>query len=536
MKEKGRIGNRGRRVVLGVLLSFGWMLGCDRGTQPCWATEASEPGTPREVHLDVRGKQVTIKMVYVPGQEGEGGVSGSSEASSKGLKQPFYFAVTELSLADFDALAPDDRRQGHDATEQTMAQQDEQKKDWAEMQRQAASYVAKMVSLDDAAAITAAATAAATAALAKSARSSSVTLASERFRLPTSAEWRHAMSMGSQPDKMYINPWPVFEHDLSEKDRGRCGELWTSCGGAGAFKGTPEQVVWLIAEASGNSEQRLELVTIFTRFLLNGRLLDPKKTNSYSWEVQPEPLVERIDAAPGNGWGIRGAHRGYPEWVLSATNQNDALGVWRRYESQAYADSDNQQQAFGLCGASSFTLNKLDLLPMLSAFVNHETPILDGVPYFSLQQAKDGGLHIDRSTSLRLVLVECLADEWAALVRSAFEDKKDAKSAVDVAKPLLAEIERLSFGSERVRYEAIINGYLAIAEYRCGAEDDAAARLASSATSVSSKTRSADDIAARFRRARGNAGSPTTPASSSPESVYLQAVARLMTRDQISVE
>jgi hypothetical protein len=122
------------------------------------------------------------------------------------------------------------------------------------------------------------------------------------------------------------------------------------------------------------------------------------------------------------------------------------------------------------------------------------------------------------------------------LVRSAFEDKKDAKSAGDVAKSLLAEIERLSFGSERVRNEAIINGYLAIAEYRCGAEDDAAARLASSATSVSSKTRSADDIAARFRRARGNAGAPTTTASSSPDSVYLQAVARLMTRDQTSVE
>lgn len=532
MRNVGCLATRTRQLMPCVLLAGCWFWVCDIGTLPCAAAEAIAPGSSRDVRLEVGGKPVTIKMVYVPGQQGGGTESGSSEASEKRVVQPFYFAVTELSLADFNALAPDDKRQSHDATEQRMAKQDEQKKDWAEMQRQSALYVAKMVSLDEAAAITAAATAA----LEKSAQSKSATLASERFRLPTAAEWRHAMSMGSQPEKMYINPWPAFERDLVEKDQGRCRELWTACGGAGVFKGTPEQLVWIIAEASGNAEQRLEVVTTVTRFLLKGRLLDPKKANSYSWEVQPEPLVERIDAAPGNDWDIRGAHRGYPEWVLSATNQNDALGFWRRCESRSLADSDRQQQAFGLCGAASFTLNKLDLRPMLSAFVNHETLVLDGKPVVSLRQAEDAELHVDRSIAIRLVLVECLADEWVALVRSAFNGKKDAKSAGDIANPFRADIERLSFGSERLQNEAIINGYHALAEYRFGAAEEAAARLASSATSVSSNTRSAEDIAARFRRAKANAGPSTKPAPSSADSVYLQAVARLMTRDQRSVE
>ncbi len=508
------------------VLAVTCLFSCCGGIRHCAAAEPILPGASRDVQVIVDGKSLTLRMVYVPADQGVRADSDGAAAGKGRIVQPFFFAASELSLADFNALAPAAVRESHDANERKMATQEGQKKDWLEMQREADSYVVKMVSLDEAIGITAVATAA----LAKPTRQNSLRIATERFRLPTAAEWRHAMSMGSQPKNMHINPWPVFDRDFSEKERGRCAEIWTACGGQGAFIGAPEQVLWFIREASGSAEEQLELLTLFLRFLLQGRMLDPQKKNSYSWEVQPEPLAERIDAAPGNEWGIRGAHRGYPEWVLSAATQNEALDLWRRFESGDRSNDDRQRPKFGLCGAASFTLNKNDLKPMLQAFISHETAVLDGKPFFSWQDAEDREVFIDRSVSLRLVLVESLADEWVAVVRSLFADQKDATAVAENARLLLAEVERLTWGPDRSRNESIVNCYWAIAECRCGRGNDAAIRLASNAMLVSRKSSSAEDIAMRIRRAQGGAGS-ARPTPGSPDGVYLKSVARLMACD-----
>ncbi len=494
----------------------------------CEAGDPAKPASIRDVLLKTDGGAISLRMILIPPQP-EVSPDGASDPSGKErLAQPFYFAATELTLAGFNALASKETRASHDAIEAKMASQADQKKDWAAMQSEAASYAAKMVSLGDAASITAAATLA----FEKSSSDRGPTLVRERFRLPTAAEWRHAMSMGSQPQAMHINPWPALERDLTGKERGRCAELWTASGGQGQFIGSPEQVRWVIERASSNTEQRLELLTIFTRFLLSGRLLDPKKSNSHSWEIQPEPLAERIDAAPGNQWGILGAHRGYPEWVISTTSQTDALGLWRKCESNACTDSDRQRPAFGLCGAASFTLNKNDLKPMLQAFISHESAVIDGRPFFSWQEADENELFIDRSVTLRLVLIESLADDWVSLIRSNFANHVNATTTAAAAKPFLAEVARLTHGSERTRNQAVINCFLAISEYRCGAGEDAAKRLAENAAQASGNLASAEDIAARFRRAQGSAGS-SRPTSGSPDGLYLRSVARLMARDEL---
>ena len=495
---------------------------------PCEAAEAVHPGSARKVELDVDGKTLAIRMVYVPAEEerkpgSDGGDIGKARAS-----QPFYFAETELTLADFNVLATAEIREAHDAREQQMASDDDQKKDWAEMQRISQDYVAKMVSPDEAAGITAAATASLSDAVAQRGPS----LVSERFRLPTRAEWRHAMSMGSQPDKKYINPWPAFDRDFSDKERVRCQDLWSTCGGKGRFVGSQEQVIWAIREASDNTAERLDLLTIFTRFLLKGRLLDPKQANSYSWEILADPLAERFDVAPANEWGIRGAHRGYPEWVLSVASQNEAKEFWSKFESSQVSDADRQRASFGLCGASTFTLGKDDVRPILQAFVTHENQVVNGKTDFSWREAEDAEVCIDRSAAMRLVLVECLSDTWAALVRTALGKPDTVAAAREASLELVTQIERLTFGLERQRSQALIDTYLALAEYRCGDPRGGSQRLAAGipvafaqATAVS-----VEPNIGRRRRSTSSGGD-SSASRKNADAVYFTSVSRLMDRD-----
>lgn len=500
---------------------------------PCEAAEPINPGTNRTVELNVNGNTFAIRMVYVPAETRQNAGAEGGEIAKPKILQPFYFAESELSLADFNVLASGEIRNAHDAREQTMASEDDQKRDWEKMQRNAQAYVAKMVTPDEAAGITAAANAA----LAKPAGPLGPTLTTERFRLPTAAEWRHAMSMGSQPDKKHINPWPDFDRDFTDKERMRCQELWTSCGGKGRFVGTQEQVTWAVQEASDKTAEKLELLTTFTRFLLNGRILDPRKPNSYSWEILAEPLAERIDSAPGNEWGIRGAHRGYPEWVLCLASQNEAREFWGRFESSHVSDADRQRAAFGLCGASSFTLGKDDLKPMLQAFVSHESRVMNGKAEFSWQEAEDAELCIDRSVAMRLVLVMCLSDTWVGIVRTSIGKHDTFTVAEEASREFLQQLETLTSGAELQRSQAIINAYLALSEYRCGEPGSGAQRLAASIPIAFGQTSTVDAVPNLGRRRRNPAsGDQAARSPKNADAVYFASVSRLMERDVASPE
>lgn len=505
-----------------------YLVACPSSMSPCKAAEAVDPGAVRKVALEVDGKTLTISMIYVPAEEGPKPGSDDGDTGKAKASQPFYFAETELTLADFNVLANAEIREAHDAREQEMASDDDQKKDWKEMQRNSKDYVAKMVSLGEAAGITAAATAA----LSDSVAPRGPSLVSERFRLPTGAEWRHAMSMGSQPDKKFINPWPAFDRDFSDKERVRCQDLWSTCGGQGRFVGSQEQVIWAIREASENTAERLELLTIFTRFLLKERLLDPKQANSHSWEILADPLAERIDVAPANEWGIRGAHRGYPEWVLSVASQNEAKDFWSKFESSTVSDVDRQRASFGLCGASTFTLGKDDVRPMLQAFVTHENQVVNGKSEFSWKESEDAEVCIDRSVAMRLVLVECLSDTWVALVRTSLGKQDTVAAAREASLELVAQIERLTFGLERQRSQALIDTYLALAEYRCGDPRGGSQRVAAGIPVAFGQAAavSVEPNIGRRRRSTSS-GDDSSASRKNADAVYFTSVSRLMDRD-----
>ena len=485
-------------------------------------------GDIREVTVEIDGESRAIKMVYVPAEESvdNSGTQDNPESESAATKiqLPFFFGLSELSLEQFDSFAPEAVRDSHQRREEQMAPQPEQQADLKKMQEESDQYYAKMVSLDEAAMVTAFLNAS----LPKVETGQS-RLVQSRFRVPTAEEWRRAASMASAEGE-FINPWPRFS-ELSEKEQGRCQELWASCEGRGRFEGSERQVEWLIRESNGDPGQRLELLTTVLRFLLNGRLLNPEKKNSHSWEVQPEPLVEKIDAAVPNEWGIFGIHRGYPEWVLHAANQTIAMSVWRQLEDGEFSEEEKTQDFFGLNGASSLTVNKSDLTPLQQLFVSHEHPVVSGKVAFSWQDAEENELCVDRSSTVRLVLVDCLADDWLDVVRTALVKHEGEGERSATVGDFQTEVRRLTTGPDQSRFIGIIDVWNAIAAYEAGDREEAGQVLKTTklfGVQEGKQKLSLDEIANLMQG--GGAASPRKKAPD-PQSLYFRGIGELMLKD-----
>jgi hypothetical protein len=484
-----------------------------------------EAGDVREVECVINGTPTTLRMVYVPGKIAQ--PSGQGDGSSVGTtaQLPFFFATTELSLADFEALAPKHAQESHEARERKMAVTKELKSDLARMTAEPERYYAKMVSLSEAAAVTAAMTRS----LAET-DGGAGSLVQSRFRIPTVNEWRRAASMNSD-ENVFLNPWPKFS-DFSDKERGRCQELWKASGGVGLFVGSQDQMTWLFDEATGEAAGRLEIATIMFRFLLKGRLLDPAKENSHSWEIQPEPLEESIDAAPPTEWGVYGLHRGYPEWVLNVESQGEAIRFWRLVEDEAMSNVDTEKKFFGLSGASSLTLNKSDLTPLRQLSLTHQH-VLSGQTAVSWADINEADVCVDRSVTVRLVLVECLADSWVTAVRDALIKSGGPEGTAEKVERLNFEVKRLTAGREQERNLGIIEAWLAISRYRSGEKKPAGEALSSSKLfgGGTNKPKLSPEEIMRMMQRGGRPGGGNSKKKLAPDSLYFKSVGNLMIKE-----
>ena len=117
-------------------------------------------------------------------------------------------------------------------------------------------------------------------------------------------------------------------------------------------------------------------------------------------------------------------------------------------------------------------------------------------------------------------------------MRTALGKPDTVAAAREASLELVTQIERLTFGLERQRSQALIDTYLALAEYRCGDPRGGSQRLAAGipvafaqATAVS-----VEPNIGRRRRSTSSGGD-SSASRKNADAVYFTSVSRLMDRD-----
>ena len=469
-------------VLLIHMLIFG-VLFCS--TCCCFAAPARKPGDAKDVRIPTGSGEQVFKFIFIPAGDVPIGRPGGDD-EPKRLEKDYWFAAYEISLSQFMALAPLATQNAFVERVEKLNSSPEQKVILESIQKQHESYVVQMISIEEAAQFTAELNRQFVA----HADQSKQTLSQERFRLPTAIEWQHAMSMASMSgESRSINPWPAFPDKFSKNDQVFLEEKWKESGGKEEFSGSPEQLIWLI-EKSSNVEAGIALANKFLQDLLKGRSSDLNSPEvPGSWSQPPNELAEKRDAGGSNSWGIFGAHRGSSEWTLAGSlSQSDALKLWRGLEESGAGDSVRQDRNFQLSGAHVGAVDASSLLPLLDLFVWHRRIAINDRVEVSLTEADDDEIHVDQSVTMRLVLVETMADKWIEIVRSSLLQDQEVGVSQASASQYTDEVSKLS--SDTARDTSVIAVYLAFAHYRYGDRSKAVTILTDAFQKLSSQSKS----------------------------------------------
>lgn len=462
---------------------------------------------------------LTLTLVKVPSGSVSLGEPGG-EPRQENLTLAYSIMTAEMSLAQFQALAPEQAVHQRQERVEAVAVTSEQKRILEELSRRGDRYAAQVVTVDDVAMLTARINS-----LYGPQQEASRLLVTRRFRLPTTWEWQHAMSLGSQPKSRDINPWPNYPTDFSEKEQTFLRTKWQAAGGQGEFQGTQEQVRALL-KGCPNPEFGILVLNLFFRDLLRGRSVSSvsEHQENGSWSEPPADLAETLTAGGKNAWGMFGAHRGYPEWTLAGSlGQQEALATWRRFEDGTATAADRGKPLFQLVGGHGICIDDTDLSPLSALFIWHERKTSDGKSLYTIEEADEKA--VDFSATIRLVLVECLRDDWRKVVRQSFM----SHGGTEQPQPDRFTAELSQFSSQAKNDEAYVHVYSALAEYQQNNFMCSAERLSASASAVTetkAKGLSRDELLGR-----GNSSAAAKQQRPSSNTVYLQALAKLVGRD-----
>ena len=462
-----------------------WILGVLFCSTCCFAAPTRKPGDAKDVRIPTSSGEQVFKFVFIPAGDVPIGRPGGDD-EPKRLEKDYWFAAYEISLSQFMAIAPLATQKAIVERVAKMTSTPEQKVILESIHKQHESYAVQMISIEEAAQFTAELNQQFFA----HADQSKQTLSQERFRLPTAIEWQHAMSMASMSgESRSINPWPAFPGKFSKNDQVFLEDKWKESGGKEEFSGSPEQLIWLI-ENNKNPEAGIALADRFLQDLLKGRSSDLNSPeDAGSWTKPAEELPQTLNAGGSNSWGIFGAHRGYPEWTLAGSlSQSDAFKLWRGLEESGAGNSARQDRNFQLSGAHSITIDTQSLVPLLDLFVWNRNIAVNDQVEVSLTEADDYEIHINKSVTMRLVLVETMGDKWIEIVRSSLLQDQEVGVSQASASQYTDDVSRLS--SDTARDTSVIAVYLAFAHYRYGDRSKAVTILTDALQKLSSQSKS----------------------------------------------
>ncbi len=493
------------------------------------ALTSPPPGSKQEITLSSKCGTSTLTVVQIPAghvfQSPQGGVE-----EGKGAQVTAYsFSDREITVGMFDTWAASLAKESLRERINTFAFEASLREAHDHRRKHPNEYIVFWATPQEAATVTLAFNEALLASSGASARS----IVRKRFRLPTANEWRHAMSVGSANDSRNINPWPKYPEGFTVRERGMCEENWVQCGGREGFSGTPSQIAWLIEESGGPATKIREIVDLFTRSLLVGREQDGKP----SWLSSPDPASEKekVDSAPPNRWGIYGAHRCYPEWVLAIDSQTEATDLWRRFEEGRFSDDDAKRQALQLCGAGCIAAGKDasgqdDVSQLMDLFLWKTTRVRGESTTCCWQEAADGEISIDRNATFRVVLVDTLSDAWIAVVRQQLFGSTTVEEVDTTSQQLQASVALLSGNPSRDA--AIIDAYAAIASYQFGEKALAGGRLGEAVPRIAPAGKKKVDYGDIFGNRRKSESAESLASSpQAGEQIFLAATCRLMAKD-----
>jgi hypothetical protein len=238
-----------------------------------------------------------------------------------------------------------------------------------------------------------------------------------------------------------------------------------------------------------------------------------------------------------------GAHRGFPEWVLMRSQQNQASLDWQEFQSQALAKKPIESSTgFSLAGALHTSAFGTEITNLWSGLALSGGPKANGSTQVTRISAKasqieEEGWAKDYYPGMRLVAMETLRADWFAFIR------KSATSAEADGETKLMELEQFEPGILRLssRPQAdlnVVKFYRALVNYQLENTGEAGKILREVAASSSDggSKQSAKSVLEGLsgRGASGDSATGRAPAAKPQrpaQQVFLESLAAVMETD-----
>lgn len=482
---------------------------------------AQEYGTQKNLEF-VLDDEATVSIPFVLCSPPPAGTLGEPNG------KPFLIGTTELSFRALEQIAPEVFTKLTDRWRQLS---ETAGRELQQMLAESGSYPAIGLELSEAAEIIAQCSA-----RIKRNPLSEDALSELILRIPSAEEWEHAMRSGRTREELPLfNDW----NDLSAataKEAGQIEELWRNKFPGQPFNGTQSEVGSLIEKYAGNPDapNYQLMLQFFLNNLGRGSWADPAPLESSRFTVEGTRSSGNVE------WGVQGAHRGYPEWILLAANQDAATRGWSEHQRAVQSEeAGNSGPQFSLAGALRTGAFAGDNAPAFwSSLVLGGGPKTTGTSRVGAHSQKtvEERWAEDYYVAMRIVALETLRPDWFVFVRkTATADTPSAVRRVELDEFQLA-IQRLS--TEPKSDLNIVKFYQALVRYQSNNTVEASKiirEIAAASNANNSTSAAADRNALRdLLRGSSSANSPPKPAASTKrpaEQIYLESLAFVMEND-----
>ena len=346
------------------------------------------------------------------------------------------------------------------------------------------------------------------------------------LRLPSASEWEHAMRSGkSEQELPYFNSWEAISN-LPEREQKILSDVWSQKFPGEPFNGTQVDLKRLVD--SGQAQDIQNYLHFFNFFL--------KGVGRSSWEDIDALESARIvssDSMPASAtnWGVQGAHRGYPEWVIMSPDQKAASERWPEFLNQSSAEQQGEPGLrFALAGANRQPLIKTKMQESWSGLILAGGPKMNGNVRVSAtpQETIEGEWWANYSPGMRIAVLESLRPDWFEFVRTSANADSNSEVKLSELNQYQVSVQRLSLNPQAD--VGIVKFYLAMVNLQSKNSAEASRVLRELAAAKTQKVKlSKESLLSGLTSPSSTTPAPApSPPKRSEEQIYLSALSSVL--------
>lgn len=440
---------------------------------------------------------------------------------------PFYMSETEITIPQFRVLLGDDRLEAVASRFPKL----QSAGDLKQMIQAGGEFPLYLATAEDAAAFCEAMRAG----YVPSAHDDSGGIVALQFRIPTHHEWQYACravtDVAAQERAPHFNGWPDGVEALDRNTRSKCEEEWKSLGrDPGEFRGTQEQVIFIVENSKTGGTVPLEILSAFLK-------AGTGVSRNYALN-RPGKVAVVASTQRANPWGLFDMHENVHEWVIAASaSRADVLS--RELNQPASLSAGSRQEKVFLLAGGSFNALMTGSASGWKTFTvwGSKPSDVKGAPQpFSLDDEGDSHAKTQEyEPGFRVVMRRALSDGWLLAVRQ--DAVLNAQPAPDALARLSAKRTaalEVADKAQAAEVTARVAYYEGLIQYRMGRSADGSTAVQAARRALPPAPTSTRRLSRLASALANGPGSERPPAqgTASEEDVFLDTLATLMGQDR----